>query len=223
MAHYNAPRMYRELEGANRERFNVVTMLGFSCAAVLYALLGCFGFLTFGTASKGLILNNYAATDKLATLARLATGVGVVCGYPLGFQALRDCVAKLMGIDNSKRENVVTLTIALLVFVTGCALRLTDVGKVVGVGGALVGTLLVFVLPALMNLFDRQHGMDTWTAPATALTSSDDNNNSNSNSNRKIGWLLVDTGMLVVGSCIAALALAPFATQFLQFVQGGNN
>jgi len=38
----------------------------------------------------GFILNNYAATDFLATLARLAIGGAILTSYPFAFSALRD-------------------------------------------------------------------------------------------------------------------------------------
>ena len=41
------------------------------------------GFLTFGGAADGYILNNYATTDSLAQLARLAIGGSIVTTYPL--------------------------------------------------------------------------------------------------------------------------------------------
>ena len=45
------------------------------------------GFLTFGGAADGYILNNYATTDSLAQLARLAIGGSIVTTYPLLHQA----------------------------------------------------------------------------------------------------------------------------------------
>ena len=50
---------------------------------VLSAVVMVSGFLTFGGAADGYILNNYATTDKLAQLARLAIGGSIVTTYPL--------------------------------------------------------------------------------------------------------------------------------------------
>jgi Transmembrane amino acid transporter protein len=59
------------------------------CFCVFSAMM-LFGFKTFGTASQTLLLNNYHRTDdSLATLARLATGCAILCGYPLMFAALK--------------------------------------------------------------------------------------------------------------------------------------
>lgn len=56
----------------------------------VFSTMMLFGFRTFGAASQTLLLNNYHRTDDpLASLARLATGFSILCGYPLMFAALK--------------------------------------------------------------------------------------------------------------------------------------
>lgn len=56
----------------------------------VFSFIMLFGFRTFGTATQALILNNYHRTeDSLASLARIATGCSILCGYPLMFAALK--------------------------------------------------------------------------------------------------------------------------------------
>lgn len=56
----------------------------------VFSTMMLFGFRTFGSAAQALILNNYHRTaDPLASLARLATGCSILCGYPLMFAALK--------------------------------------------------------------------------------------------------------------------------------------
>jgi len=40
-------------------------------------------------------LNNYAASDSLATLARLAIGGAIITSYPFAFSAFRDGILDL--------------------------------------------------------------------------------------------------------------------------------
>ena len=80
LAHYNAPKFYGELEapadGSSKlPRFNLVVGLGFLAAAGVMGAVMAGGFLTFGSASQGLILNSYATSDPLAFLARLGIGM----------------------------------------------------------------------------------------------------------------------------------------------------
>jgi hypothetical protein len=46
---------------------------------------------------SGFLLNNYAKTDALATIARIAIGAGILCGYPLTFTALREGFLDIIG------------------------------------------------------------------------------------------------------------------------------
>jgi hypothetical protein len=48
------------------------------------------GFLTFGGATLGFVLNNYASSDSLISFARLAIGGALLSGYPFTFSALRE-------------------------------------------------------------------------------------------------------------------------------------
>ena len=50
------------------------------------------GFLTFGGATSGLVLNNYATADLGATLARLLMGFAIFGAYPICFAAARDAM-----------------------------------------------------------------------------------------------------------------------------------
>ena len=56
---------------------------GFGATVVLSILFTSFGFLTFGGASSGFILNNYSTRDFGAVLCRVLTIVTLICGYPI--------------------------------------------------------------------------------------------------------------------------------------------
>merc|ERR1719433_2311222 len=103
LMHFNAPQMYTELsprgppggpadeaeKAAKESRFRAVALVGFGIAAVQYALVMCFGFLTFGRATQGNLLNNYSAADPWAVAARVAVGISTLFGYPMQFAGLR--------------------------------------------------------------------------------------------------------------------------------------
>lgn len=120
----------------------------------MYMLVMWVGFLTFGQSSTGFILNNYATNDALATIARVAIGAGILCGYPLTFTALRDGFLDLLGVDRPQQRDVLLLpvTAGILAVITAVALVVKNVGSVVGFSGALIGATLIFVMPAVMNI-----------------------------------------------------------------------
>mmetsp|Transcript_8534 Transcript_8534/g.18610 ORF Transcript_8534/g.18610 Transcript_8534/m.18610 type:complete len:690 (+) Transcript_8534:123-2192(+) len=165
LAHYNAPTFYDQLaadsNGSKDARFRLMSMVGFGLAGLAFCLLLCGGFWTFGEASSGLILNNYAPDDRLAILARLAMVVGMVTGYPLTFMGLRNQCVAMMG-DAGKRlqeESSMALTAGLLTLLTAAAVSLKDLGKLVAIAGACFGSFLIYIAPALMVLGSKRKGL----------------------------------------------------------------
>ena len=110
------------------------------------------GYLTFGGASQGLILNSYATSDPLAFLARLGICASVIFSYPLNFVGLREGVLGLLNLkQHAGKASVHTITtVVLMCLMNGLALKLKNLGLVVAFGGALLGSALVYIFPALM-------------------------------------------------------------------------
>lgn len=153
IAHFNAPKFYAELKDTSMPRFNTVVAGAFSISVVMFLFIMSVGYLTFGGATSGFVLNNYAGSDGLASLARLAIGLSLLTGYPFTFSALRDGILDLAKASGESRSKAVKpLTYGLLALITGLALVLKDVGFVVSVSGAMFGVALMFMVPAVMNI-----------------------------------------------------------------------
>lgn len=153
IAHYNAPAFYNELKDTSMPRFNKVVTYAFFASIVTFILMMSLGFLTFGGSTAGFVLNNYSGSDNLVTFARLAIGLALLTGYPFTFSALRDGILDLQKVSGEARaKSFQPLTIGLLTLITTIALVLKDVGFVVSVSGALFGSALMFVVPAVMNI-----------------------------------------------------------------------
>eukprot|EP00535_Pseudo-nitzschia_heimii_P009783 CAMPEP_0197190764 /NCGR_PEP_ID=MMETSP1423-20130617/22251_1 /TAXON_ID=476441 /ORGANISM="Pseudo-nitzschia heimii, Strain UNC1101" /LENGTH=542 /DNA_ID=CAMNT_0042643221 /DNA_START=97 /DNA_END=1725 /DNA_ORIENTATION=- len=152
MAHFNAPKFYLELKNNTLPRFNSVVRYGFGISIFLMGFITMVGFLTFGKACDGLVLNNYAGSDIWMGLSRVAVAVSLVFSYPLAFTGCRDGFLDLAKVPMEKRSpgtlNIVTL--ALLGVITFFACSLTDVSFVLAFGGATLGNALTYVYPALM-------------------------------------------------------------------------
>ena len=108
------------------------------------------GFLTFGSAASGLILNNYSTRDTWMSLSRIAVAVSLVFSYPLAFVGARDGVLDLLKRKNSSTKIQNILTVGLLSIVTVGALLIPDVSFVMAFAGATLGNSLIYVFPALM-------------------------------------------------------------------------
>jgi sodium-coupled neutral amino acid transporter 11 len=159
LAHYNAPKFYVELAppkdgGSKMFRFNLAVAGGFGMAALLCGAIMVAGFLTFGASAQGLILNNYATADALAFVARLGIASSVLFSYPLLFLGLRDGILSALGLSKAAARPGVhrVSTVALIALVNGAACVLKDLGLIVALGGAVLGSTLVYILPALMSL-----------------------------------------------------------------------
>lgn len=133
-------------------RFNAVVSWSFGLSILLMGFITAVGFLTFGKACDGLVLNNYAGTDVLMGFSRIAVAVSLVFSYPLAFTGCRDGFLDLAKVPAGKRSTGLLnfVTVAILGVLTYLACSLTDVSFVLAFGGATLGNLLTYVYPALM-------------------------------------------------------------------------
>lgn len=161
LCHFVAPQFFNELspgtpakpeDAPNQKmrRFSILTAAGFGLSAVLTAVVMVAGFLTFGGACDGFILNNYAPTDKLAQLARIAIGSQIVFTYPFIHVGLRDSTQDVLRAVLGKAPPRIPTTLGIFAVTTCLALRLTNLGMIAAVTGALVSTSIGYILPSIM-------------------------------------------------------------------------
>ena len=152
MAHFNAPKFFIELKDNTIKRYNTVVGTSFGISIFLFALIGSLGFLTFGSASSGLILNNYAGSDVLMSLSRIAVTISIIFSFPLAFVGARDGWLDLLNVPMEKRtDSVLTkTTVAILSGITLIATQLKELAFIMSFAGATLGNALIYVYPALM-------------------------------------------------------------------------
>merc|ERR1711871_966644 len=133
LAHYNAPKFYAELAPAEAgksklPKFNAVVGGAFGLAAALMGSIMAGGFLTFGGASQGLILNSYATSDPLAFVARLGIGMSIIFSYPLNFLGLREGLFAMFNQKEAAKKPAVHIAVTLLLMglMNGAALFMKD-------------------------------------------------------------------------------------------------
>jgi amino acid permease len=142
-------KFYTELKEKTLPNFYKVVSTSFAASIVIFALMAAIGFLTFGSNSSGLILNNYSTKDSLMSISRVAVAVSLVFSYPLAFVGARDGVTNLLKLNSTtKTQNI--LTVALLSAVTVAALIIPDVSFVLSFAGATLGNALIYIFPAFM-------------------------------------------------------------------------
>lgn len=156
LCHYNAPKFQRELRNSTSERFSKMTYTAFIGAFLMNACYMVGGFLTFGGASKGLILNNYATTDALATISRGAIGFSILLGYPLTFEGFRSSALEFAKIKEPSQKMKDTIATVFIASVCAGSMVLRDLGVVVSFLGALLGSFVIYVFPSMMYRGARQ-------------------------------------------------------------------
>eukprot|EP00804_Cyclotella_cryptica_P021246 CCRYP_001528-RD/>CCRYP_001528-RD protein AED:0.06 eAED:0.06 QI:1223/0.5/0.4/1/0.5/0.6/5/238/317 len=152
MLNFNAPKFYNELKNNTIKRYNTVVGTSFGISVLLFALVGSLGFLTFGSASSGLILNNYSTKDILMSLSRVAVAVSIVFSFPLAFVGARDGWLDLLKVPSEKRSNALLnkATFAILSVITLIATQLKELAFIMSFAGATLGNALIYIYPALM-------------------------------------------------------------------------
>lgn len=149
VAHYNGPAFYRELRNTCSRRFRTMVRIAYMILIGLYILTMATGYYTFGDSCQGNILNNYHPDDPLALLARMATGLSILFGFPLVAAGAREGFQNVALRFGYNIDHVVLVT-AILGSVSAIACTVSDVSLVVGLTGAALGSAICYVCPALI-------------------------------------------------------------------------
>ena len=153
LVHMSSPEFYQTLKDKSPARFAKLSTIGFVCTAGISALMMILGFLTFGGASKGMILNNYSTLDSGATICRMLMCVSLLGSYGFLSNAVRNAYYQISYKGKEITDAVHYRTSRLLVgSVTALALLMNDAGFVVSVNGAVLGSALIYIIPAFLFL-----------------------------------------------------------------------
>lgn len=153
LVHMSGPEFYSTLRSPSLTRFGTLSAVGFGGVTLISSLMMGVGFLTFGGACKGMILNNYSTMDAGATLCRLLMGVSLLGSYAFLGQAMKKAYYQIFRKGNEITDRVHYRTTRLFVgTLTALALLVEDAGFVVSVTGALLGSALIYMAPPYLFL-----------------------------------------------------------------------
>ena len=156
IAHYNAPAYYRELKDTSGPKFSGMVRTGFVMLTALYVITMTAGYSTFGEATQGNILLSYHPKDFLSTMGRVATGLSILFGFPLVAAGAREGVSSFfegIGFPSvGSDKNHFMLVFSILAIVTLISTTVKDVSLVVGLTGAVMGSLIVFIIPSIIYI-----------------------------------------------------------------------
>merc|ERR1712242_20003 len=109
-----------------------------------------FGFLTFGNACEGLILNNYAVTDNLAIASRVGVLASIVCSYPILLSVCRDDLLELMMRGDPTQQQRSWATVAMVFLSVAVGASFDDMGFLAAFIGAVDACTLIYIIPSAM-------------------------------------------------------------------------
>lgn len=162
LCHYNGCKYYREFIGKTPGKFSSRINVAFTIVSLIFGFAMISGRATFGPLSDAVILNNYAANDTFANVARVGMGLANVLSFPLMFSGLREQALALMVFLKPSWKNVTqlvwfqnALSATGLSLITCIAILTEDAGIVIGLVGSICGAATIYVIPCF--LFDRAH------------------------------------------------------------------
>ncbi len=141
-AHYNAPRMYQELQARSVTRWRLVVIASTSICFLAYASVGVMGYMTCLTFTEDNVLDDYGQNVVIVTVARLCLSVAIIFSTPLVLFACRR--AFLAVFLPSKVVDTpfwlwITISGSLLGLSGVIAYLLPSISIIFGFSGAIVG------------------------------------------------------------------------------------
>lgn len=153
LVHMASPEFYQTLQTPTIARFGKLSAIGFGLTALISIFMMAVGFLTFGGASNGMILNNYSTLDAGATLCRLLTGISLLGSYAFLSNAMKKAYYQIFHKGEEITDKIHHQTSRLLVgTLTGLALLIDDAGFVCSLTGAVLGSALIYMIPSYLFL-----------------------------------------------------------------------
>lgn len=162
------PTLAKKCRGMSR-----VAAVAFLECTVMYIITGAAGYIQFPGRTQSNILRNYDIHDNLMQTAHILVGAAATLHYPVDLHAARtayyDLACKYLGrvpVYPPPYPPIAAAAASMFGLTAILACVLTDLGKVFQVIGGLAGSVVIFVLPGAVMIFDpvvlesRAHGND---------------------------------------------------------------
>lgn len=173
--HNTALPVYDELRSRSITRMNKAVFGAIGIAFILYEIIGLFGYLQFGDATKDNILLNFSDEYVSANpsirfpllVGRTCMGLALLLTTPIAMWPFRSCILSVVlrikndGVQTpssaaTKWEHAtVTLISQLLILL--CSIFVPSVKIPLSIVGSVSGSLLIFIMPSLFFMLLSPH------------------------------------------------------------------
>lgn len=153
LAHCSSQDFCDDLKNSTPKRFKTLVGLGFGFTVLANILVMTAGFLTFGGACKGMILNNYSPLDIGATISRLLVAVSLIGSFPIYTRAIKSAYLEFMYKGKQVSDETSKMVNRIIVGgITATSLFVSDAGIVISLLGAIMGSAIIYQLPSIIFL-----------------------------------------------------------------------
>lgn len=168
-AHYNAPRIFKQLGGDLKAHAQTV-VASFSTALTIYSVFAVSGLGLFGDELVGNVLRNYDPDNTAIMMVWFGMAFAVIFTYPLVFTAAREAlVGSQPALQEALRKQPllahVSITCTMVCAISFVACCVEDVSKVTGTLGAVVGSSLCWICPSSVYLKLSRKGSTELSVP----------------------------------------------------------
>ncbi|EER02445.1 10 transmembrane domain, possible aa transporter, putative [Perkinsus marinus ATCC 50983] len=152
----NVPHIYSEMVPFSERNLRQVSYASVALCFVVYVAVGTCGFLTYGSTTRGSIIQSMRADflegNIFVTIAFILMGVAVLAAYPLNIYPLRAAVVgTVKGITGRRHLHrwvgpaITFISVSLTLVV---AIYLPDVKVVLDLVGSMTGSIICYIIPA---------------------------------------------------------------------------
>jgi len=168
-AHYNAPRIFKQLHGDLQAHAHTV-VASFGTAFTVYSLFAVSGLGLFGDRLLGNVLRNYDPDNTAIMMVWFGMAFAIIFTYPLVFTAARESLVGSQPFlqEAYRRQPLlahVAITCTMVCAISFVACCVEDVSKVTGTLGAVVGSSLCWICPSSVYLKLSRKGENSLSMP----------------------------------------------------------
>ncbi|KAK2739098.1 hypothetical protein FQN57_006664 [Myotisia sp. PD_48] len=150
VCHHNSLLIYGSLKKPTMDRFALVTHYSTGISMGMCLTMALAGFFTFGSKTKGNILNNFPPDNIMVNIARLFFGLNMLTTLPLEAFVCREVMTTFYFPDEPYNLNRhLIFTSSLVVTSVILSLLTCDLGHALELIGATSASVLAYILPPL--------------------------------------------------------------------------
>jgi len=146
----NVPRVVKTLVNPTQMRLKMVFTTPTTICLLLYSVIACIGYLSFGEDVDSNVLRSYPTGLVLINIARLSITLALAGGYPVQLHPARNSLSVLLynvPVDKLPFHRYFSISIAIWSATVGIAMITDSLGHVSTFIGALGAVPLTFIYP----------------------------------------------------------------------------